>query len=104
MQQKFKDWLIQYAESKSYDTDDDSLMEIIMEAGDEISSETVSSHRWYDNLEVVVKLEDKFVKYNTFYTTGDSHYSDMGLKHNLEDCEEVEPYEVTVTKYRYKDQ
>jgi len=103
MQQKFKDWLIQYAESKDYDTDDNSLMEIITEA-DEVERETYSSSRWYDTQTVVVKIEDKFVSYIDYHITGDNSMFDMGLEYNLADCEEVEPYETIVTKYRYKNQ
>lgn len=104
MQQKFKDWLIAYCEEHGYGTSDDDLMETIIDCGKFISSEIVSEHRWYQDEEIVVQLEDKFVSYMTYNITGDNSMSDMGLEHNIDYFEEVEPYETTVTKYRFKNQ
>lgn len=83
------------------DADDTTLWEILTE-GDEIESEIVSEHRWYDDERKVVKVEGMFIEYYDYHITGDNTSWDMGLENQFDTICEVEPYEVTVTKYRKK--
>ena len=59
------------------------------------------SSRWSIQHEMVFKYDGKF--YQTSYRVGATEYQDEQPYENDNDeieCHEVEPYEVTVTKYR----
>ena len=65
-----------------------------------IYKEDVSEHRWYAAIEKIVKIGDKYFKFEDYYITGDTSAADMGLEFNWESLREVEPYEVVATKFR----
>ena len=65
-----------------------------------IYKEDVSEHRWYTAIEKIVKIGDKYFKFEDYYITGDTTAEDMGLEFNWDSLREVEPYEVVATKFR----
>ena len=65
-----------------------------------IYKEDVSEHRWYTAIEKIVKIGDKYFKFEDYYITGDTSAADMGLEFNWDSLREVEPYEVVATKFR----
>lgn len=65
-----------------------------------LESETICSHRWYDSVSKVVDLNGTLVMFNTFHTTGDAHWSDMGLDYSFDSLVEVEEYTKEVKAYR----
>lgn len=68
-----------------------------------ISCEKVGTTRWKVQNELIFKFQDKF--YQTIYETPATEMQD-GEPYEFEgdeiECPEMEPYEVTVTKYRKK--
>ena len=65
-----------------------------------IYKEDVSEHRWYTAIEKIVKIGDKYFRFEDYYITGGISADDMGLEFNWDSLYEVEPYEVVVTKFR----
>jgi hypothetical protein len=98
MNEKIRQHLSEYATSKNWQTDDDSLFEIIREAKS-VYSETIGSHRWYDDTFMVVDVNGMKIGYNGFYMTGDNNPSDMGLSYDIDSICEVKLVEKTVTVY-----
>jgi len=86
-------------EASGYNTDKD-LLDWILYSAKTVYSEIGSSHRWYDEKNVVINVNDRFISYNWYHMTGDSSVSDMDLEFDWNAVRFVEPYEVTVTKYR----
>lgn len=63
-------------------------------------SEVTSSSRWWDNLFVVQEINGKLVGYEWARTTGDMSIWDVGWEFDEDSICFVEPYDVTVIKYR----
>jgi hypothetical protein len=87
-----KEFLVDLA----WETHDDDIVTIM-------SSEAIGKTRWKIQHELIFKFEDKF--YQTFFEMPATEMQDCG-PYEFEDdeieCVEVEPYEVTITKYRIK--
>jgi len=64
-----------------------------------IYQEEVGEHRWWIDVFKVVKIDDRLIGFVDWRTTGDG--SD-GWEFDEESICEVEPYEVTETRYREK--
>lgn len=80
MDSKVREHVLAYCKRKGYEVVTDSdIMEIVTEQR-EVFRENLGSHRWYDDLFVVVELDGMFIGFSTFHTTGDAHWSDMGLE------------------------
>ena len=84
-------------------TEEPDYLEILQEYGDEVKSKKCGSHRWYDDVEIISQFGDRYIKYYSFYTTGDLSPSDMDLSVDLSEAVEVIPYEETVVKIKYKE-
>lgn len=84
-------------------SEESQYVEILTECGDEIKNKKCGSHRWYDDIEIVSKYDDRYIKYYDFYTTGDMSPSDMDLNIDLSEAVEVVPYEEAVVKVKYKE-
>lgn len=98
MTEKIKQHLVEYAASKNWQTDDDTLFEIVRESK-EVYSEKISSHRWYDDTFIVVEVNGMYIGYHDFYMTGDNNASDMGLDYDINSICEVRPVEKRVIVY-----
>lgn len=98
MNDKIRQHLAEYAISKNWQTDDDTLFEIVKEAK-AVYSENIGSHRWYDDMFKVVDVNGMKIGYNDFYMTGDNSPSDMGLEYDIDSVCEVKPVEKTVIVY-----
>lgn len=96
MNEKIKAHVIAYNEKRGWEISDESLFETIMESGKEIYSEVGASHRWYNEKFVVVELEGMLIGYDTFDTTGDAGWKDLGLEHDISKVYEVEKKQKTV--------
>lgn len=100
--EEIKKYLTEYLIEEGYDANtltDNDLKDALLEELS-IYTEDVSSHRWYDAIERVVKIKDKYFKYEWYHITGDNRPADLGLEFKWNSVSEVEPYQVTVTKYR----
>ncbi|HEX6427973.1 MAG TPA: hypothetical protein VF008_09825 [Niastella sp.] len=98
MNEKIRQHLSEYATSNNWQTDDGTLFEIIREAK-RVYSVKIGSHRWYDDVFIVVDVNGMKIGYNDFYMTGDNSPSDMGLEYDIDSICEVRPVEKTVTVY-----
>ncbi len=68
-----------------------------------IEDEIIDQRRWSTVHKRIFKFEDKF--YQTIYSHGSTECQDESPYEDEDDdieCPEVEPYEVTLTKYRVK--
>ncbi len=72
----------------------------VLTEGREVYSEIGSSHRWYDEKFIVIKIDDNYIGYNYYHVTGDNGISDMGLDFDLSSVCFCEEYQVFITKYR----
>lgn len=95
MTDKVRQHLAEYATSNNWQTDDDTLFEIVREAK-KVYSEKIGSHRWYDDIFVVVDVNGMKIGYNDFYMTGDNSPSDMGLDYDINSICEVKEVEKTI--------
>ncbi len=97
-----KQWLIEYNQSKGWGTTDADLFETLQECGKLVSEETIDSRRHWDEIEKVVKIEDKYISYGAAYTTGDLSPREAGWEFDINTIQEVFPQEETITKIVYK--
>jgi len=81
--------------------DNDDIMDMITESS-EIYTENTGSHRWYDDLFVVVDINGLLIGFDGFYMTGDSGMFDMGLEYDLSSVCEVEKKEKVIEYYEAK--
>ena len=98
MNQKIKDHIIAYCESKGYGTTDDDIIDVLQESK-EVYSEIGSPHRWYDDMFIVVNINGMLNGYDWYHITGDNSPSDMGLDFDLDSVCEVEEKQKMVTYY-----
>jgi len=103
MNEETKRHLKKYCESKGWETTDKSLIELIIDSGENVWEGKRDRHRWYTLIPTVVKVAGIFIKYN--YCDPDGEMSDVndcigGYK--LEDMEQVFPKEVKTTIYEPK--
>lgn len=95
MTDKIKNHLVEYAIYNGWQTDNDTLFEIIRE-GTEVYTEKICTHRWYDDIFIVTEVNGMHIGYNGFYMTGDNNASDMGLEYDLKSICEVKEVEKTI--------
>lgn len=79
--------------------DYNELVEEILTDARPVFSEIGSSHRWYDEKFIVVKISDLLIGYDWFHITGDNSASDMGLEFDITSVCLVEKKQKTVDYY-----
>lgn len=82
---------------------EDILLECIKET-EPICLQNEDEHRWYFLYEAIYKFGDKYFSFPYLKSKSDGGDSaeDLGFHFTIKDLEEVEPYEVTVTRYKKK--
>jgi len=98
MNEVVKEYLTNYAKRLGFNTDNNTLFEILRE-GNRVYSQKKRSHRWYDVLFVVVNIDGREIGFDDIYMTGDHNASDMGIDYDLESVCEVVKKEKTITYY-----
>ncbi len=87
---------------EGYGTDDNSLVDWLLDADPIWKSRDIDKHRWYNLQTVVSEVEGKLIKYNDVQITGDNSLFDMGLVPGiLDDAYFVERKERQVTEVYY---
>lgn len=99
MNENVKKHITAYNEKNGYGTTDADLHETLREVGKEVYSEIGSKHRWYDEKFVVVELDGMLIGYDTFHTTGDNGWRDLGLEHDFNKVYVVQKKQKTVDYY-----
>ena len=104
--QTVREFITEYNKRRGSDPEpcEDSMIEIIQELGDEVWTDPyLDEYRWYSIQEVVVKLDDTYIKYGKYIITGDNSMSDMGLEYNIDtDFHIVERKERVITEIYYE--
>lgn len=102
-----KQFLIDYMNNHPDNLDEDtgqpyftSLYEMLSEIYDVLSSETTHISRWWDNMFVVQEINGRLIGFDWAQATGDDTAWEKGWEFNENSICFVEPYEVTITKYR----
>ncbi|KKM70876.1 hypothetical protein LCGC14_1436360 [marine sediment metagenome] len=99
MNEKIKNHLIKYCESKEYGTSDVDLLEVITEANPLWEGKR-DRHRWYTMIPTVVCVEGMFLEYNHCDVDGEnSNVDDCIGGYKLSDIFEVKPVEKMTTVY-----
>ena len=99
LKQDVKEFLEGVCKRDGFKATTHNLVETLTEAK-EVYRDVGAAHRWYDELEVVVKIDDKFIQYNWFHVTGDNSIDDMLLAFNLSAVTFCEEYQETITRYK----
>ena len=83
----------------------DNLTRFFREIGRDYKSvESEGDSRWWTNLFVVQEINGRLIGYGWASTTGDNSIWDAGWEFDEDSICFVEPYEVTMTKYRKIDE
>jgi hypothetical protein len=98
MRKEVEEYLEKYNAKENWPTDEDSLVETILNSN-VIWEEETGGHRWYNDSFRVVKIGDKYFGYDFFETTGDDNWIDMGLEFDNESIVEVKPVEKVIIVY-----
>lgn len=98
MKENIKKHLEEYNQSKGWPTDEDSLVETLIEAP-EIWAGDESEHRWWVTYTKVVEINGMFIAIGWARTTGDDSPQDKGWEFDPEYIWEVEPTAKTITVY-----
>lgn len=94
------EFLREYCRKNGYPVDEPNMLEVLREVGEEVENEITQKHRWYSDSRIVRKIEGRYISYAWAMTHGDESVRDLGWDFDWSSVIEVEPYEVTVTKYR----
>jgi len=99
MNDKIRQHLVKYHESKGYAVDDASLVETITESKAVWEGER-DRHRWYTMIPTVVCVDGMYLQFNFCDVDGETFDVDDCIGgYKLDDVFEVEPKEETVTVY-----
>jgi hypothetical protein len=98
MKPEIKEFLIKYNESHGYSTDDDMLIETVIE-GKTVFERLEQSHRWWDEWFKVVNVGEKDFGFIWARTTGDMSAREAGWEFDSDSIVEVKPVIKTVTEW-----
>jgi len=96
--EKIRQHVAKFAESKGWSTDEKTLVEVIVEANI-VWRGNESSRRWWTDCFMVVEVNGMMIGFDGAITTGDDSPREKGWEFNPETICEVEPREVTTTTY-----
>lgn len=98
MNDKVRQHLIDYATTRGWKTDEETLCEIVTE-GKLIHKQLGEEHRWYHEEYRVVEVNGMLIGYDWFNVTGDDSIRDMGLELDVKSICEVKATTKIVTDY-----
>jgi hypothetical protein len=100
MDENIKEFLKGVAEKDGDGTDDETLIEILMEAK-EVWSGNEDEHRHWIEFDKVVQVEDRYFQYGWAKGAGDQGIYDAGWEFDSESIIEVKPETKTITVTKY---
>lgn len=80
------------------------LYYVLQEYGKYIWSDFYREHRWWNDIFMVVQLDDLLFGFIGAETTGDMNAVECGFEFDPNTICFVEPYEIKITKYRKKEE
>ena len=95
--------LEEYIEEHGWDKDDDNVMWELLYDSEILDITDRYMARWGEFYFQVVDFEGMAIGFGSAVTTGDQDFEGMGYEFDRKTVREMEPYEVTVTKYRNKE-
>ena len=98
MNEKIKNYLIQYNKSKGWKTDDESLIETIIDAK-QIFREEVSKSRWWNEYRYVVEIGDMLIGYIDAEANRDESVWELGYEFDPSTICEMMWKKKTITVY-----
>lgn len=102
MDPKVREHIVKYCEENKWDTDDEALVETLIEYGKHLYTKKVTSRRWWDEYLFVVDLNGMTIGYINGITTGDETAKEKGFEFDVSTIKEYEPYQAVHTLYRPK--
>jgi hypothetical protein len=102
MNDKIRNHLIAFNESHGLPTDDDTLLETLLEE-DTVHEQIVGQRRWWNDIFHVVNVGGMLIGYDWAHSTGDSSASELGWEFDWDSVVEVEAFEKVVVGYRVKE-
>lgn len=97
--EQIKEHLKKYAKSLDWPTDDETLIDIILNVGNELHSKKIRGHRWYDDYQYVKEFDGLLIGYVWHEWTGDNSAEDLGLEFDWSKVKQMKPIQVTITSY-----
>ena len=97
-----REFLTKFNQRKGYETDDEGLVETLIECSREVQRIPFSKHRWYHKELVVVDIEGTYIKFIDYLITGDSSMSDMDLRYDIDNAKIVQRKERQATQVYYE--
>ena len=102
MDSRIKKHLEQYGVSQGWDvTDEDILLEILMEAN-QLHREEINQHRWLNEFRYVVEIGGMIIGYIYAEANRDESMSDLGYEFDDSTVCEMRPIEKTIIIYEPK--
>jgi len=99
--EKIKNHLIEYNKSNGWGTDDETLIETLLDSH-VIAEEELTEHRWWIEYTHVVEIDGMIIGFDIAKTTGDMSAREAGWEFDPDTIVELEKYTETVTKFRVK--
>ena len=100
LRKRIVEYLIEKYHPENEDFSEDIIIWEYLHEMSPIHKEKVGEHRWWNDINRVVRLGDLLVQIESAETTNDDSLSDIGWKGDYSNIIEVEPYEKTITAYR----
>ena len=100
MNEKIREHVKKYNETKGYDITDEGIVDTIRESV--IWSGNFSSRRHWTDCLSVSKVNDMLIGFDDAQTTGDENAYDKGWEFDPESICEVEESQITTTVYKKK--
>ena len=98
MNKETKDFLMNYCKDNGYEVSDQGIKEALQDRY-EIYSEILDTHRRWNDVFLVVIVNEIPIGYDWAETTGDSGAEEMGWEFDIDSVCEVEKKEKTVVVY-----
>lgn len=83
--------------------DDKELAEFLCFELDGIHTEELGSRRWWNDIQVIHKIGDRYFSISSARTTGDDSPYDVGFEPDISTLKEVKPVTETITITKYAD-
>ena len=99
MNEKIKNHLVKYAQSKGYGTDDATLIEILTDSR-AIGKQDEDEHRWWVEYTQFVEVDGMIIGFANARSTGDMSARESGWEFDPSSIFEAEKYIEPVTKFR----
>jgi hypothetical protein len=102
MNEKIKQHLVKYNQSKGYSIDDDTLVETLFNVP-VIGEQDEEEHRWWIQFTCFVEIDGMIIGFERAKSTGDMSVNEMGWEFDPTTIFEAEKYPITIMGFRAKE-